>query len=245
MPSKKKMPTHEFRPMTVRTRLVNSDVGISNPGPRAVYLSRRPCLQTFTGFGVRYLNLLLRLLQHHLAYSHWGIIISKEHPPAKIKPGKTYHLKQDIDTTSSSFDFEVKGERKNGNIGCLERYFPTTKIRSKKLVYIGTTTLTDEEIQVIADSACDVMKLEEGDYHGIYRNCQHFAKMLIAELCPEMKCPKGADHVLWGLAWQFKGRKLTMEDRITQFKNVYEEKLEKKQKEKPTVDDDALVNILE
>lgn len=240
-----KRPMHEFRPMAVKTRLVNSDVGISNSGPRAVYLSRRPCLQTFTSFGVCYFNLLLRLLDHRLAFAHWGIIVSKEHPPAKIKAGKTCYLKENIDTTSSSFDFEVKGERENGNIGSLERYFPTTKNRSKKLIYIGTTTLTDEEIQVIADTACDVMRLEQGDYHGIYRNCQHFAKMLIAELCPEMKCPKGADHVLWGLAWQFKGRKLPMKDRIAQFQKLYEEKLEEKEKEKFSIDDETLVDILE
>jgi hypothetical protein len=221
----------QTRELKVNIHLRSEDTSFVYPQPRAVYIFRRPCIQTFSSPGLQYLNLLLRTIEHRLTLCHWGVMVSTEHPPNR-KSGSVYKLKQPVRQTSSSFELEAPNMRPDGDdgtVGSLEKCFPTQKHRSKTLLYIGQTTLTDEDISLLADSALLFIE-QEGHYHGVYRNCQHFANMLVGLLCPESRCPRSCDEICWRAMWLFKGRKLKMGARIEGLKLLHERRLSEKER---------------
>jgi hypothetical protein len=216
--------------MLLKTQLQSTNNDIKTP--RAVYIFRRPCIQTFQRLIIRYFNFCLRPVEDIFAFSHWGLVISTEFPSSDTRPGDTYKLLQDIKKTSSTFELHVPlpEEEKKANVGSLEQYFPIDRTCSDVLMYVGQTNLMDEEIYSLGESAVQILAAE-GCYNGIYRNCQHFSRMMINELCTEVWCPKSIDRLFFGALRLriFKGRNASMKERIKEFKAFHEAKLVEKE----------------
>jgi hypothetical protein len=181
----------------------------SDPAPRAVYIFLRPCLQTCQGFIVKYLNLIVRLFERRINLSHWGIILSTEHPPSQVQPGDLYKLKEDWTKTSSSFELDVPemtAQSGNVNVGSFERISPTDSSwpRQATHVYLGTTTLSDEYVSTVGMAMVRYMMQEGHGYHGLFRNCQQFVVFMSSFLCPGITSPRRADQMFWGVTWMFK-----------------------------------------
>lgn len=198
------------------------------PKPRAVYLFLRPCLQTYQGTITKYLNLIHRLFENRISISHWGVTISTEHPPPEIAPGNSYTLRQHWTKTSTSFELNVPGmdnrERKI-DVGSCERFTPTdfTYPRQEVHVYLGTTCLSDEQVEDLGELVVRFMVQEGHGYHGIYRNCQQFVLFLgsLMAMFPEWPLPSRADEMFWGSLWLFKSSNRDIRKRVEQLKEFY------------------------
>jgi hypothetical protein len=180
-----------------------------DPTPRAVYIFLRPCLQTYRGFITKYLNLIMRLIERRIDFSHWGIILSTEHPPSDVQPGDLYKLKEHWTKTSSSFELHIPqmtAQSANINVGSFERISPTdaTWPRQETHMYLGTTTALDEYVASVGTAMVRYMMQEGHGYHGLFRNCQQFVVFMSSFLCPGISCPQRADQRLWGVTWMFK-----------------------------------------
>ena len=186
----------------------------SNDNSRAVYIFRRPCIQTLRGFLTTYFNICLRPIEHYVPFCHWGILISSEHPPPSTKPGQEYKLTKPWSTTSSSYELDVPalGEKKV-HMGSFERYYPVKNKRSDKLLYVGTTNLSDDEIGELGELVIQCIR-NEGGYHGLWRNCQHFSVFMASYLCPDAVLPTTADALFGGIVLLFKHKHRNTKKRI-------------------------------
>ena len=215
-PKKIKESRHKNKPMRLLSHFRSAEA-INEPSSnnsRAVYIFRRPCIQTLTGFLTTYLNFCLRPIENYIPLCHWGILISLEHPPPLTKPGQEYKLTKPWSSTSSSYELDVPslGERKI-HMGSLERQCPVKNKRSKKLIYLGTTPLSNDEIRELAELMIECLR-NEGGYHGLWRNCQHFLVFVASYLCPDVVLPTTADSMFWGFILLFKHKNRNMEKRI-------------------------------
>jgi hypothetical protein len=191
---------------------VNNEM--SNNNSRAVYIFRRPCIQTLRGSLTTCFNFCLRPIEDYVPFCHWGILISTEHPPPLTKPGQEHKLTKPWSTTSSSYELDVPAlGGKKVHMGSFERYCPVKNKRSDKLVYLGTTNLSDDEIRELGDLVIQCIK-NEGGYHGLWRNCQHFLVFMASYLCPDAVLPTTADALLGGIMLLFKHKHRNMKQRI-------------------------------
>jgi hypothetical protein len=191
--------------------------------PRAVYIWRRNCLQTFKGPTVRYANICVRAVEDFICFSHWGLIISYEHP-SKPKSGHVVKLNRSWKEAGSSFELDVPelGGQKI-HVGSLERYFPTRLVISDRLIYLGTTILTDGEIRECGQIVVASLEME-GGYHGLWRNCQHWVTFMAGVLCPNAKLPKRIDQVCGGILKMFKHNSKDEEKRISHIRELWKAK---------------------
>ena len=214
---KTKKSIHKNQPMRLLTHLC-SDKEMNNEtsrdNSRAVYIFRRPCVQTLRGFLTIYFNFCLRPIENYVPFCHWGILISSEHPPLSTKPSQEYKLTKPWSMTSSSYELDVPalGEKKV-HMGSFEHYSPVKNKRSDKLLYLGTTNLSDDEIRELGELVIQCIR-NEGGYHGLWRNCQHFLVFMASYLCPDAVLPTTADALFWGIALLFKHKNRNMKKRI-------------------------------
>src|SRR5947207_6748 len=180
-PQEIKKSMHKNLPMRALSRVSPDYLPPNLPNTqRTVYILLRPCVQTFKGGCTRYLNLPIRLIYKRTEISHWGFLISTEMPSTDTSPGKKCTLREPWERTSYPLELDVPDldeAAKGVNVGSFERRFPTTQKNQKKFIYVGTTTLTNDEIQEKAEVVVEFLR-REGGYHGIYRHCQHFIWIL-------------------------------------------------------------------
>ena len=186
-----------------------------NNNCRAVYIFRRPCIQTLRGFLTLYFNFCLRPIERYVPFCHWGILISSEHPPPSTKPGQEYKLTKPWFTISSSYELDVPAIGvKKAHMGSFERYYPVKNKISDKLLYLGTTNLSDDKIKELGELVIQCIN-NEGGYHGLWRNCQHFLVFMASYLCPDAVLPTTADALFGGIILLFKHKHRNMKKRIT------------------------------
>lgn len=230
--TKAKISRPKALPMCLKSVTTQSDekceeiVGSS----RAVYIFYRPCIQTFRGFATRYLNLCLRPIEGSVSFCHWGILVSPEHPPMTKKSGQSHKLTQPWKQTNSSYEMEVPALSQNAqkvNAGFLEQCFPTRRRRSKNLIYLGTTTLSDDEITELGQIAVEYLELE-GGYHGLLRNCQHFVVILAHMIFQDVKLPKCVDEVGGGILGKLIHASTKSKERVKKAREYCQRKLVEK-----------------
>jgi hypothetical protein len=228
---------HKNLPMRALSR-VSPDYRppISPQTQRAVYIFLRPCVQTFKGLCTRYLNLPLRLIYKRTEISHWGFLISTELPSTDTRPGKKCTLKEPWERTCYPVELDVPDldeAAKGVNVGSFEHLFPTTQTTQKKFIYVGTTTLMNDEIHEKAEVVVEFLR-KEGGYHGIYRNCQHFIQILSSFMFDsegrEIRLPKRADQCLGGVLWLGMWKFRDINKRIKNARALYEEALQEKER---------------
>ena len=213
-------------PMTMRAQL-NPVEGLDETSrpTRAVFINTRTCLQSLTNPCTKYLNIPVRLVERYVPCCHWGILCSTENPPQTLKSGQQYTLVQPWKSTSSTFELEVLSSgderRPRVHMGSCEQRFPAGPRRSKHIIYLGTTTLSDAQLLEVGELVLRYLKTEKG-YHGIYRNCQHFAIFFASVVCPYAKLPKTADSLLWGMLHLFKRKNTDLKKRIKHVTEFYE-----------------------
>jgi hypothetical protein len=148
--TKMKRSKHKGYPMRLKTHV--SQEGTKNMGTpvtRAMYINTRTCLQTFRGYFTRFLNIPVRLMEGHVSVSHCVVMLSTELPPEGYKSGQKYKLKKPWKMTSSTYELDIPrlGEKQASiNMGSAQEMLPTTTRHHKNLIYLGTTTMSDEEI---------------------------------------------------------------------------------------------------
>ena len=203
---------------------------------RAVYIFLRPCVQTFKGPYTRYLNLPIRLIYKRTELSHWGFLISTEIPSTDTGPGKKCTLREPWERTSYPLELDVPDldeAAKGVNVGSFERRFPTTQTTRKKFIYVGTTTLTNDEIQEKAEVVVEFLR-REGGYHGIYRNCQHFIEILSSFIFDregqQIRLPKRADKCLGGVLWLGMWKFRNIGKRVENAREFYQQTRQEKEK---------------
>lgn len=169
---------------------------------RAVYIFFRPCIQSLKGPVNKYLNLVVRPMRKYKPFCHWGLFVSSHFPPEGTKAGDEYKPEESLTTCSSAFEMEVVGCRQSGkhaNVGCFESVCPTNHRKiAGKVIYVGTTSKSDAELDGTAHIIVDYMNIK-GGYHGLYRNCQHFLVFLASMVTNEEKFPKRADEIFGGI----------------------------------------------
>ena len=214
-------------PMTLRAQ-INPVEGLDqNSHPtRAVYINTRTCLQTFKNRYSKYLNIPVRLVERYVPLCHWGILCSTEIPPQGLKCGRKYTLVQPWKLASSTYELEVisSGDETQSKVhmGSSEERFPASPRRSKHIVYLGTTTLSDAQLLEVGELILKYLQTAEKGYHGMYRNCQHFAVFFASIVCPYTKIPKTADSLVWGFIRLFKRTNTNLKERIMAAKDFYE-----------------------
>jgi len=193
---------------------------------RAVYLSLRPCLQSFRGSNIKYLNLFMRPFRNYKPFCHWGIYVSPHFPEQILKSGTDYLPSECLYECSSSFELEVpkcrvNGKKRKPNVGCFEPSCPTKTSARRRVVYIGQTNKSDAEISYIADRIKEYINTHEG-YHGLFRNCQHFAIFLLKALCFEGKHPSSTDRICGGILGLLNPNSWNMKREMKKFWEFYE-----------------------
>jgi hypothetical protein len=222
---KVKKSKHKGLPMSLKVhRNPVESQNESSPPTRAVYINTRTCLQTFKGYCIRYMNIPVRLAEGYIPLCHWGVLCSTELPPEELKSGQKCTLIQSWKMTSSTYELEIPslGERQASiHMGSCEERFPAAQRRSKHMIYLGTTTLSDAELQEVGELVLEYLQVAEKGYHGLYRNCQHFVVFLASIVCPDAKIPKTADSLCGGLFRLFKRKNTNMKKRIENAKDFY------------------------
>lgn len=223
-PGKPKKTSHRDRALSVRSAFVPADYQQESPAVRAIYLSRAPCLQTFHSQLTRYCNFLVRPLEPCYPVSHWGLVITPEVPAvgAKRMIKAWPSIRRTLDMQALPPDGDESG---NPTVGSFDDLSPIRRTPFSKLLYIGTTTFSDPEITRMADLVTQFLK-EEGRYHGIFRNCQHWICMLTSIICPEAKLPRRADEK-FPVFYYFKHSKKDMKERVEKAHEYCRQKLQK------------------
>jgi hypothetical protein len=226
-PGKSKKTSHRDRVLSVRSEFVPADYHQENPTVRAIYLSRTPCLQTFHSQWTRYCNFLVRPLEPCYPVSHWGLVVTTEVPAAgaKRKLKEWPSIRRTIDMQALPPDGD---EGAKATVGSFDELSPIRRTAFSKLLYIGTTTFSDPEITRLADLVTEFLK-EEGQYHGIFRNCQHWIYMLTSILCPDAKLPTRADEKL-SFFYFFKHSNKNMKERVENAHEYCRRKLEEEER---------------
>ena len=222
---KVKKSKHKGLPVSLKTNLnpVES-LDENSPPTRAVYLNTRTCLQTFKGYCTKYMNIPICLVEGYIPLCHWGILCSTELPPEGLKSGQKYTLIQPWKLTSSTYELDIPslGERQESiHMGSCEERFPATPRRSKHMVYLGTTTLSDAELREVGELVLKYLQVAERGYHGLYRNCQHFVVFFASIVCPDAKIPNTADSLWGGFFRLFKKKNTNMKKRIGNVEQFY------------------------
>jgi hypothetical protein len=227
-----KQSKHKNLPMRLLSRIHLTDGRHAGNGicdsARSVYIFRRTCIQTFQGPATRYLNLCIRLIETYGPFTHWGMLVSTEHPTQDTKAGQACTLRKPWTETGSSFELDVPalGQREpKVNVGSLERFFPTRKTTANKVIYLGTTNLSDEEISALGQIVLDYIQEVEGGYHGLYRNCQHFLMFLAEFVCPGVKLPKRVDETFGKICLRFKHKSKSTTERIMRAQKYCKDRL--------------------
>lgn len=208
---KPKKAGHRDRVICMRSHSFPPEYHEENPMVRAVYLSRTPCLQTFHSHCTRYFNFLVRPLETTFPFSHWSLVITPELPGVlgSSRSGECPFPRRVIEMGAALPD------RKRGEptVGSFDSQCPVRNRPYSRLLYIGATILSDPEITKVALLITDYLK-EEGRYHGIFRNCQHWIYMLTSILCPNAKLPRRVDQTQCAIFYLFKHSNKDMQERV-------------------------------
>ena len=229
-PQKTKKPKnwkHKGVPMCLKTDIESHVQGNdkSKQSIRAMYITTRTCLQTFCGPFTKYMNIPLRLFEGHIPLSHWTVLFSTELPPDGTRSGQKWKLTESCTFTGSTYELDVPtlGENQaNIHMDSCENRFPAATRRSRDVVYLGTTTMSDAELEEVGKLVLEYLQIAEKGYHYLHRNCQHFVVFLASVVCPEAKIPKTADTLWGGLFSLLKRKNKDITKRITAAKEFYE-----------------------
>lgn len=210
---------HKGLPMCLKTHVgsIESD-NKSNHPTRAMYITTRTCLQTLGGSFTKYMNILIRPIEAYVPLSHWAVLFSTELPPEGIKSGQKYKLAESCRLTGSTYELDVPalGENQtNIHMGSCENRFPAATRRSRHMIYLGTTTKSDAELEEVGRLVLEYIQVAEKGYHFLHRNCQHFVVFLASVICPDAKSPKTTDTLWGGLFSLLKRKNKDIAKRIT------------------------------
>jgi hypothetical protein len=171
------------------------------------------------------MNIPLRPFEGYIPFSHWTVLFSTELPPDGTRSGQKWKLTESCTFTGSTYELDIPtlGENQaNIHMGSCENRFPAATRRSRDVVYLGTTTMSDAELEEVGKLVLEYLQMAEKGYHCLHRNCQHFVVFLASVVCPEAKIPKTADTLWGGLFSLLKRKNKDITKRITAAKEFYE-----------------------
>ena len=222
---KPKKSSYRDRIFRMKSHSFPSDYHEENTTIRALYLTRSPCLQTFHSQWTRYFNLLVRPLEAFYPLSHWSLVITP-----KLPDGQRSRLSYEWLSRGTELELEAvrsDRDRTKHTVGSFDKCSPIRNRPFSRLLYLGITTLSNPEIITIAELVTEYSK-NEGRYHGIFRNCQHWIHMVTSIICPDAKLLLQVDQTIFYL---FKHSNRDMKERIKKAQEYCRQRLEESQNE--------------
>jgi len=226
---KPKKPSHRDRIFRMKSNSFPTDYHEENAVVQVVYLARSPCLQTFHSQWTRYFNLVVRPFEAFYPFSHWSLVITPQ-----LADGQPSRVSYEWPSRRTELELEAVSpdrDRNTPTVGSFDKCSPIRNRPFSRLLYLGTTTLSDSEITTIAKLITDYLK-NEGTYHGIFRNCQHWIHMVTSIICPDAKLPLRVDQTGLAIFYLFKHSNRNMKERIEKAQAYYRQRLEESQNEK-------------